>query len=157
MKLYTPNLKAVRFIAKFDKKLFEIGGRKLLTLKADDVVIVTELQALLLLRQPHFEAVDIDTLFVNETKVVLTDADAQADLDGNPRLDNPSAEALKLQEALKDDEEQDEYKLPFAEDLESLTLDEVKLACDFVGVTKGNKGIDKLKALLLPHLPKKEQ
>ncbi len=252
--IHTPKLAAVRFVGAFDKKLFEVGAKKLPILKKDDdnVVIVTELEASLFARTPHFEAVDIDALFVNENdshnvtdtelpvpcdnieqfiKTAIIDVlgryengDYQVcnvgnqtdnwrvpkdvfestyesnEIVGNFASDkNQELSPLKELSTFEDDkeeletygklfginldkryaiedmysvlvshtlkdvevkdltEEQDEYKLPFAEDIDTLDLDAVKLACDHVNITKGNKGIDKLKALLLPYLPKKEQ
>ncbi|MGK0255856.1 MAG: hypothetical protein ACI81I_000463 [Arcobacteraceae bacterium] len=204
MKLYTPNLKAVKFIGGFDKKLFEIGGRNLLTLKTDDIVVVSDLQALLLLRQPHFEKYDIESIFVNENTQDIKKVDSEmpvpcenieqfiktAVIDvigrfknedylicnaGNPG-DNwrvpkdvfestyRSHELVESGGTIKDvliqdiivDENQDIYTLPFLEDLESLELDDVKIACDFVDIKKGNFGIVKLKTLLQPYLKSKD-
>ena len=60
--IHTPGLSAVRFTGTFDKKLFELGGRVHPLLKAgeDNTVICTELQALLLSKQAHFEKVNLE-------------------------------------------------------------------------------------------------
>jgi len=44
------------------------------------------------------------------------------------------------------------YKAPFKEDLESLSLEEIKSACLYFNINVENKKIDTLKSLLLPFL-----
>ena len=66
--IHTPGLSAVRFTGTFDKKLFELGGRVHPLLKAENenIIIVTEVQALLLSKQAHFEKVNLEDIFANE-------------------------------------------------------------------------------------------
>jgi len=49
------------------------------------------------------------------------------------------------------------YQAPFKEDLEYLSLEEVKTACLYFNITIGNKKIDTLKSLLLPFLESKDK
>ncbi len=53
-------------------------------------------------------------------------------------------------------EDEEGYQLPFLEELESLTDEEVIKACDFINIKKGNKKIATLKELLAAHLPAAE-
>ncbi|WP_418179767.1 hypothetical protein ACNSOO_04695 [Aliarcobacter lanthieri] len=68
--IHTPNLAAIRFTGDFEKKLFELGGRKYPILKPENenIIIVTELQGSLLSKQVNFEKVDIDKIFVNKNE-----------------------------------------------------------------------------------------
>lgn len=50
----------------------------------------------------------------------------------------------------------DEYNPPYLEDLESLTLEELKTACLHFNITVGNKRIETLKSMLLPYLKSKD-
>jgi len=157
MKIITPNLSAIKFIGNFDKKLFEIGGRELPILKNSDVVIVTKLQAQLLLRQPHFEAVDINKVFVNENKQELetSETDTLEATENSEIVD--IGNDINNDEFIEDDDiEQDTYTLPYLEDLEELDKDAVKLACQHLDITTGNYGVEKLKSFLEPHLKSKD-
>jgi|GEM_PF-3851713 len=49
------------------------------------------------------------------------------------------------------------YQAPFKEDLEHLSLEEIKTACLYFNITIGNKKIDTLKSLLLPFLESKDK
>ncbi|MFY9075342.1 hypothetical protein OZZ08_10285 [Malaciobacter mytili] len=208
--IHTPKLAAIRFIGNFQKKLFEVGARKLPILSTGDIVIVNEIESTLLLRQPHFERVDIETLFVGENEEnddalqtentdikensviekleTITDKnelealgrehgveldrresienmkdDLTESLAEKDETENTSEEPAETQEQEEvtvetenTSEEPAEKVLPFKEDLETLTEEEVKEACTKVGIKIGRKTIDTLKATLLPHLPSKD-
>jgi hypothetical protein len=203
--IHTPKLAAVRFIGSFDKKLFEVGARKLPILKKEDdnVIIVSELEAAMLIRQPHFERANIESLFIapnqeestNESKEE-TDEDKTPQEDGTPTPNQeestdelkeetdeektpqedgtptPNQEESTNESKEETDEEKtpqedgtptpnqeestDELKLPFKEDIETLTDEEVKYFCERFGVKVGKKRTDTLKAMLLPYLPSRE-
>lgn len=224
--IHTPSLSAVRYLGNFDKRLFELGGRVQPNLKADDenIIVVTELQAHLLSRNPLFEKVDINEIFVNESQSVKVADLSEEELksfiqeyssnngcylisteefnavkeplekiksfitenmpyelenteesieDKVIRLldktltqneSNTTNEVLKEiiasdnQENTSKDEQnkKDEYNPPYLEDLESLTLEELKTACLHFNITVGNKRIETLRSMLLPYLKSKD-
>jgi predicted nucleic acid-binding Zn-ribbon protein len=188
--IHTPKLAAIRFIGNFQKKLFEVGARKLPILSTGDIVIVNEIESTLLLRQPHFERVNIETLFVSENEEndeeleqnttntdenlvtekieMITDKNELealgrehgVELDRRESIENMKddlAESLaEKNETENTSEETAGSILPFKEDLETLTEEEIKEACIKAGIKIGRKTIDTLKATLLPHLPSKE-
>jgi hypothetical protein len=221
--IHTPKLAAIRFIGNFQKKLFEVGARKLPILSTGDIVIVNEIESTLLLRQPHFERVDIETLFVGENEEndevlqtentdikensviekleTITDknelealgreygveldrresienmkddlTESLAEKDETENTSEETAESQEQQETTEETAESQEQQetteetentseetagsiLPFKEDLETLTEEEIKEACIKAGIKIGRKTIDTLKATLLPHLPSKE-
>jgi hypothetical protein len=208
--IHTPKLAAIRFIGNFQKKLFEVGARKLPILSTGDIVIVNEIESTLLLRQPHFERVNIETLFVSENEEnneeleqnttntdenlvtekieMITDknelealgrehgveldrresienmkddlAESLAEKNETENTSEETAESQEQQETTEETENTSEETagsiLPFKEDLETLTEEEIKEACIKAGIKIGRKTIDTLKATLLPHLPSKE-
>lgn len=209
--IHTPSLSAVRYLGNFDKRLFELGGRVQPNLKADDenIIVVTELQAQLLSRNPLFEKVDINEIFVNKNESSRFDTSSLTDEqiedfnkvtsslekiatflqdkispeelgDINESIEdkvirllektlvkhesNTTNEVLKEvivsdnQENTSKDEQNDkhEYNPPYLEDLDGLTLEEVKKACLHFNITVGNKRIETLKSLLLPCLKSKD-
>ena len=135
--IHTPGLSAVRFTGTFDKKLFELGGRVHPLLKAgeDNIVICTELQALLLSKQAHFEKVNLEDIFANEKTPPLTETE---------------------QTETNSTEIEEEYIPPFIEDLNSLSIDDLKKACAYFDITIGNKKIETLQSLLIPFLKNRE-
>ena len=125
--IHTPGLSAVRFTGTFDKKLFELGGRVHPLLKAENenIIIVTEVQALLLSKQAHFEKVNLEDIFANEKTPPSTGTE-------------------------------EEYIPPFIEDLNSLSIDDLKKACAYFNITVGNKKRETLQSLLIPFLKNRE-
>lgn len=225
--IHTPSLSAVRYLGDFDKRLFELGGRVQPNLKADDenIIVVTELQAQLLSRNPLFEKVDINEIFVNKNESssfdtsYLTDEQIEGfikEYSGTGKIvaiedfnkvtsslekiatflqDKISPEELgDINESIEDkvirllektlvkhesnttnevlkeviasdnkentskDEQNDkhEYNPPYLEDLDGLTLEEVKRACLHFNISVGNKRIETLKSMLLPFLKNKD-
>lgn len=130
--IHTPGLSAVRFTGTFDKKLFELGGRVHPLLKAENenIIIVTEVQALLLSKQAHFEKVNLEDIFANEKTPPSTETNST--------------------------ETEEEYIPPFIEDLNSLSIDDLKKACAYFDITIGNKKIETLQSLLIPFLKNRE-
>mgnify|MGYP003599373847 CR=1 FL=1 len=130
--IHTPGLSAVRFTGTFDKKLFELGGRVHPLLKAENenIIIVTEVQALLLSKQAHFEKVNLEDIFANEKTPPSTETNST--------------------------EIEEEYIPPFIEDLNSLSIDDLKKACAYFDITIGNKKIETLQSLLIPFLKNRE-
>lgn len=135
--IHTPGLSAVRFTGTFDKKLFELGGRVHPLLKAENenIIIVTEVQALLLSKQAHFEKVNLEDIFANEKTP--------------PSTETNSTETNST-------EIEEEYIPPFIEDLNSLSIDDLKKACAYFDITIGNKKIETLQSLLIPFLKNRE-
>lgn len=135
--IHTPGLSAVRFTGTFDKKLFELGGRVHPLLKAENenIIIVTEVQALLLSKQAHFEKVNLEDIFANEKTPPSTGTE--------PTGTNST-------------ETEEEYIPPFIEDLNSLSIDDLKKACAYFDITIGNKKIETLQSLLIPFLKNRE-
>ena len=135
--IHTPGLSAVRFTGTFDKKLFELGGRVHPLLKAENenIIIVTEVQALLLSKQAHFEKVNLEDIFANEKTP--------------PSTETNSTETNST-------EIEEEYIPPFIEDLNSLSIDDLKKACAYFNITIGNKKIETLQSLLIPFLKNRE-
>ena len=130
--IHTPGLSAVRFTGTFDKKLFELGGRVHPLLKAENenIIIVTEVQALLLSKQAHFEKVNLEDIFANEKTTPSTETNST--------------------------EIEEEYIPPFIEDLNSLSIDDLKKACAYFNITVGNKKRETLQSLLIPFLKNRE-
>ena len=130
--IHTPGLSAVRFTGTFDKKLFELGGRVHPLLKAENenIIIVTEVQALLLSKQAHFEKVNLEDIFANEKTPPSTGTEPTGT--------------------------KEEYIPPFIEDLNSLSIDDLKKACAYFDITIGNKKIETLQSLLIPFLKNRE-
>lgn len=130
--IHTPGLSAVRFTGTFDKKLFELGGRVHPLLKAENenIIIVTEVQALLLSKQAHFEKVNLEDIFANEKTPPSTETNST--------------------------EIEEEYIPPFIEDLNSLSIDDLKKACAYFNITVGNKKRETLQSLLIPFLKNRE-
>lgn len=128
MKIHTPKLQAIRFVGDFEKKLFEIGARVLPILKKGDIVVVNEIEATMLLRQPHFTRVDINTIFGDENQEDKSETSSEVVAE----------------------------KLPFKEDLHNLTDEEIVLYCEKLGIKTGRRNIDTLKSILLSYLPSKE-
>jgi predicted HTH transcriptional regulator len=201
--IHTPKLAAVRFIGSFDKKLFEVGARKLPILKKEDdnIVIVSELEASMLVRQPHFERADIELLFVNESENTSTEKTQEEiftqqmhindsksvnnifkwlnekmpfvfeDKKNKPLMVDDLVIKLFEETLTKRDETGDgcgineesktkedvEETVPFQEDINSLSDEDIIKWCEHFGIKKGNNKIDTLKSTLLPHLPSKEK
>ena len=135
--IHTPGLSAVRFTGTFDKKLFELGGRVHPLLKAENenIIIVTEVQALLLSKQAHFEKVNLEDIFANEKTPPSTGTE--------PTGTEPTGT-------------EEEYIPPFIEDLNSLSIDDLKKACAYFNITVGNKKRETLQSLLIPFLKNRE-
>ena len=135
--IHTPGLSAVRFTGTFDKKLFELGGRVHPLLKAENenIIIVTEVQALLLSKQAHFEKVNLEDIFANEKTPPSTGTE--------PTGTEPTGT-------------KEEYIPPFIEDLNSLSIDDLKKACAYFNITVGNKKRETLQSLLIPFLKNRE-
>ena len=240
MKIHIPNLTLVKYIGEKERKLWEAKGVEKPLLKTGDGVLLSKIEATLLVRSKgrHFKVCENQKVnsgdFVNETndenltkiqdlikvqkynltdeymrglcnglicaESVFSDKDPDyieppedentqelkeqtplkelseftdkdpletygkefgIDLDKRKSLEDMYADLVAhtlkdvVVEDITEDEEQDVYMLPFVEDIDTLDLEAVKFACDHANITKGNKGIVKLKALLLPHLPKK--
>ena len=140
--IHTPGLSAVRFTGTFDKKLFELGGRVHPLLKAENenIIIVTEVQALLLSKQAHFEKVNLEDIFANEKTPPSTETNS---------TETNSTETNST-------ETEEEYIPPFIEDLNSLSIDDLKKACAYFNITVGNKKRETLQSLLIPFLKNRE-
>ena len=140
--IHTPGLSAVRFTGTFDKKLFELGGRVHPLLKAENenIIIVTEVQALLLSKQAHFEKVNLEDIFANEKTPPSTGTE--------PTGTEPTG--------TNSTEIEEEYIPPFIEDLNSLSIDDLKKACAYFNITVGNKKRETLQSLLIPFLKNRE-
>ena len=140
--IHTPGLSAVRFTGTFDKKLFELGGRVHPLLKAENenIIIVTEVQALLLSKQAHFEKVNLEDIFANEKTPPSTGTEPTGT---EPTGTEPTGT-------------KEEYIPPFIEDLNSLSIDDLKKACAYFDITIGNKKIETLQSLLIPFLKNRE-
>ena len=141
--IHTPGLSAVRFTGTFDKKLFELGGRVHPLLKAENenIIIVTEVQALLLSKQAHFEKVNLEDIFANEKTPPSTEPETPVE------PTEPETNSTEIEE---------EYIPPFIEDLNSLSIDDLKKACAYFNITVGNKKIETLQSLLIPFLKNRE-
>lgn len=141
--IHTPGLSAVRFTGTFDKKLFELGGRVHPLLKAENenIIIVTEVQALLLSKQAHFEKVNLEDIFANEK----TPPSTEPEIPVEPT--EPETNSTEIEE---------EYIPPFIEDLNSLSIDDLKKACAYFNITVGNKKRETLQSLLIPFLKNRE-
>ena len=145
--IHTPGLSAVRFTGTFDKKLFELGGRVHPLLKAENenIIIVTEVQALLLSKQAHFEKVNLEDIFANEKTPPSTGTEPTGT---EPTGTEPTGtEPTEIEE---------EYIPPFIEDLNSLSIDDLKKACAYFNITVGNKKRETLQSLLIPFLKNRE-
>ena len=165
--IHTPGLSAVRFTGTFDKKLFELGGRVHPLLKAENenIIIVTEVQALLLSKQAHFEKVNLEDIFANEktppstgTEPTGTNSTETNSTETNSTETNStetnSTETNSTETNSTETEE--EYIPPFIEDLNSLSIDDLKKACAYFDITIGNKKIETLQSLLIPFLKNRE-
>ena len=141
--IHTPGLSAVRFTGTFDKKLFELGGRVHPLLKAENenIIIVTEVQALLLSKQAHFEKVNLEDIFANEKTPPSTEPETPVE------PTEPETNSTEIEE---------EYIPPFIEDLNSLSIDDLKKACAYFNITVGNKKRETLQSLLIPFLKNRE-
>ena len=150
--IHTPGLSAVRFTGTFDKKLFELGGRVHPLLKAENenIIIVTEVQALLLSKQAHFEKVNLEDIFANEKTPPSTGTEPTGtEPTGTEPTGTNSTETNST-------EIEEEYIPPFIEDLNSLSIDDLKKACAYFDITIGNKKIETLQSLLIPFLKNRE-
>ena len=150
--IHTPGLSAVRFTGTFDKKLFELGGRVHPLLKAgeDNIVICTELQALLLSKQAHFEKVNLEDIFANEKTPPLTETEqTETEQTETEQTETNSTETNST-------EIEEEYIPPFIEDLDSLSIDDLKKVCAYFNITIGNKKRETLQALVIPFLKNRE-
>ena len=150
--IHTPGLSAVRFTGTFDKKLFELGGRVHPLLKAgeDNIVICTELQALLLSKQAHFEKVNLEDIFANEKTPPSTGTEPTGT---EPTGTEPTGTEPTGTESTGTKEE---YIPPFIEDLDSLSIDDLKKVCAYFNITIGNKKRETLQALVIPFLKNRE-
>ena len=151
--IHTPGLSAVRFTGTFDKKLFELGGRVHPLLKAENenIIIVTEVQALLLSKQAHFEKVNLEDIFANEKTPPSTGTEPTGTEPTEPETPveptEPETNSTEIEE---------EYIPPFIEDLNSLSIDDLKKACAYFNITVGNKKRETLQSLLIPFLKNRE-
>ena len=145
--IHTPGLSAVRFTGTFDKKLFELGGRVHPLLKAgeDNIVICTELQALLLSKQAHFEKVNLEDIFANEKTPHSTGTETTG-------TETTGTETTETETT----ETEEEYIPPFIEELDSLSIDDLKKVCAYFNITIGNKKRETLQALVIPFLKNRE-
>ena len=150
--IHTPGLSAVRFTGTFDKKLFELGGRVHPLLKAENenIIIVTEVQALLLSKQAHFEKVNLEDIFANEKTPPSTETNST---ETNSTGTEPTGTEPTGTEPTGTEEE---YIPPFIEDLNSLSIDDLKKACAYFNITVGNKKRETLQSLLIPFLKNRE-
>ena len=150
--IHTPGLSAVRFTGTFDKKLFELGGRVHPLLKAENenIIIVTEVQALLLSKQAHFEKVNLEDIFANEKTPPSTETNSTE----TNSTETNSTETNSTETNSTEIEE--EYIPPFIEDLNSLSIDDLKKACAYFNITVGNKKRETLQSLLIPFLKNRE-
>ena len=118
------------YIGNEPRDLFELRGRKRIVATKGKIVIVNELVALSYRNNTLFNELDINKLaFIDEIE--------------------------SIENSVKDDTNKDEtkeYKLPFVEDLDTLSDEEIKKACDVMKIKKGNKTAQTLKPLLLPFL-----
>ena len=160
--IHTPGLSAVRFTGTFDKKLFELGGRVHPLLKAENenIIIVTEVQALLLSKQAHFEKVNLEDIFANEktppstgTEPTGTEPTGTEPTGTEPTGTEPTGTEPT---GTNSTETEEEYIPPFIEDLNSLSIDDLKKACAYFDITIGNKKIETLQSLLIPFLKNRE-
>ena len=165
--IHTPGLSAVRFTGTFDKKLFELGGRVHPLLKAENenIIIVTEVQALLLSKQAHFEKVNLEDIFANEktppstgTEPTGTEPTGTEPTGTEPTGTEPTGTEPTGTEptGTEPTEIEEEYIPPFIEDLNSLSIDDLKKACAYFDITIGNKKIETLQSLLIPFLKNRE-
>ena len=155
--IHTPGLSAVRFTGTFDKKLFELGGRVHPLLKAENenIIIVTEVQALLLSKQAHFEKVNLEDIFANEKTPPSTGTEPTGT---EPTGTEPTGTEPTGTEPTGTEPTgtKEEYIPPFIEDLNSLSIDDLKKACAYFDITIGNKKIETLQSLLIPFLKNRE-
>lgn len=225
--IHTPNLRALRYVGDFTKKLFEVRADKTAILEPQECVIVDRIAAQTLGRGKLFEEIDIAEIFGNDeipqergqnqdsdeaqnelhkiesfimenfsecagTDVAFSDmvigmlerslpVEAGSDEDKltlgmvNPDSgDNPPPKPDVTEEDLTQKESGEENQtpeskeektsepetqkevIPFKEDIDSLSEDDVKKWCDHFEIKKGNMRVDTLKSKLLPHLPSKE-
>ena len=165
--IHTPGLSAVRFTGTFDKKLFELGGRVHPLLKAENenIIIVTEVQALLLSKQAHFEKVNLEDIFANEktppstgTEPTGTEPTGTEPTGTEPTGTEPTGTEPTGTEptGTNSTEIEEEYIPPFIEDLNSLSIDDLKKACAYFNITVGNKKRETLQSLLIPFLKNRE-
>ena len=68
--VHTPNLKALKYVGTFTKKLFEVRADKTAILEKGDIVLVDRISAMSLGRSKLFEKIDISELFDNETSTL---------------------------------------------------------------------------------------
>ena len=155
--IHTPGLSAVRFTGTFDKKLFELGGRVHPLLKAENenIIIVTEVQALLLSKQAHFEKVNLEDIFANEKTPPSTGTEPTGT---EPTGTEPTGTEPTGTEPTGTEPTgtKEEYIPPFIEDLNSLSIDDLKKACAYFNITVGNKKRETLQSLLIPFLKNRE-
>ena len=155
--IHTPGLSAVRFTGTFDKKLFELGGRVHPLLKAENenIIIVTEVQALLLSKQAHFEKVNLEDIFANEKTPPSTGTEPTGT---EPTGTEPTGTEPTGTEPTGTEPTgtKEEYIPPFIEDLNSLSIDDLKKACASFNITVGNKKRETLQSLLIPFLKNRE-
>ena len=165
--IHTPGLSAVRFTGTFDKKLFELGGRVHPLLKAENenIIIVTEVQALLLSKQAHFEKVNLEDIFANEKTPPSTGTEPTGteptgtEPTGTEPTETNSTETNSTETnstETNSTEIEEEYIPPFIEDLNSLSIDDLKKACAYFNITVGNKKRETLQSLLIPFLKNRE-
>ena len=160
--IHTPGLSAVRFTGTFDKKLFELGGRVHPLLKAENenIIIVTEVQALLLSKQAHFEKVNLEDIFANEKTPLSTGTEPTGTepTGTEPTGTEPTGTEPTGTEptGTNSTEIEEEYIPPFIEDLNSLSIDDLKKACAYFNITVGNKKRETLQSLLIPFLKNRE-
>ena len=155
--IHTPGLSAVRFTGTFDKKLFELGGRVHPLLKAENenIIIVTEVQALLLSKQAHFEKVNLEDIFANEKTPPSTGTEPTGT---EPTGTEPTGTEPTGTEptGTNSTETEEQYIPPFIEDLNSLSIDDLKKVCAYFNITIGNKKRETLQALVIPFLKNRE-
>ena len=165
--IHTPGLSAVRFTGTFDKKLFELGGRVHPLLKAENenIIIVTEVQALLLSKQAHFEKVNLEDIFANEKTPPSTETNSTETNSTETNSTETNSTETNSTETNSTEtnstetnstETEEEYIPPFIEDLNSLSIDDLKKACAYFNITVGNKKRETLQSLLIPFLKNRE-
>ena len=150
--IHTPGLSAVRFTGTFDKKLFELGGRVHPLLKAENenIIIVTEVQALLLSKQAHFEKVNLEDIFANEKTPYSTETETtetETTETETTETETTGTETTETETTGTETTEED-YIPPFIEELDSLSIDDLKKVCAYFNITIGNKKRETLQALI---------
>ena len=172
MAIFTPNLALVKYVGEIPRKLWEARARKVPTLQKGDMVLLPEVTAILMCKKNGFILVDTQELsFAGENKeqksieeylsaIGMSEADIEKFIEDNKQKEEENLDSvdefIKMEDKMlseKTSEDAEELVLPSKEKLEELDEETVKMLCNHLSITMGNKKLDTLKSILLPYLP----